>query len=245
VKSATAIRHVHFEDLGAFESVLIDSGYEIRYRDVGIDELGSPDVANCDLLVILGAPIGVSEEEKYPFLSDEIRLIQRRLNSPRPILGICLGAQLLARSLGSRVYPGPAKEIGWAPLTLTQAGKHSPIRYLQDVPVLHWHGDTFDLPRGAELLASTAICQNQAFGFGNTVLAFQFHPEASAKNFERWLIGHAVELSTGGLSVAQLRADTARFAPQSAPAGQQCLREWLQSLDQAEPTREGVSGSHG
>jgi GMP synthase (glutamine-hydrolysing) len=105
------------------------------------------------------------------------------------------------------------------------------VKCLESVTVLHWHGDTFDLPQGAELLASTAICQNQAFSYGKSALAFQFHPEASAKNFESWLIGHAVEISSvPGLSVTKLRSDTARFAPESAPLGQQCLREWLEGL---------------
>jgi GMP synthase (glutamine-hydrolysing) len=158
-------------------------------------------------------------------------MIQKRLNFARPALGICLGAQLFARALGARVYPGPAKEIGWAPVTLTAGGKQSPMKCLESVPVLHWHGDTFDLPQGAELLASTSICQNQAFSYGKSALAFQFHPEASAKNFESWLIGHAVEISSlASLSVTKLRSDTARFAPESAPLGQQCLREWLEGL---------------
>ena len=129
------------------------------------------------------------------------------------------------------MYPGSAKEIGWNPLTLTQAGMHTPIRYFQGVPVLHWHGDTFDLPSGAQLLASTAICNNQAFSFGKTVLAFQFHPEASASNFERWLIGHAVEIDgVPGLSVARLREDARRFGTAAGEAGQQCLAEWLATL---------------
>jgi len=231
VKTAAAIRHVHFEDLGAFESVLTSSGYHIQYCDAGISDLRSPELADCDLLVVLGGPIGAYEEGKYPFLADEIAIIQKRLNFARPALGICLGAQLFARALNARVCPGPAKEIGWAPLTLTPEGKHSPMRCLEGVPVLHWHGDTFDLPEGAELLASTAICQNQAFRYGKSVLAFQFHPEASAKSFERWLIGHAVEISNvTGLSVKKLRSDTARLAPESAPLGQQCLREWLEGL---------------
>jgi GMP synthase (glutamine-hydrolysing) len=231
VKTASAIRHVHFEDLGAFESVLTSSGYQVQYCDAGINDLRSPELAECDLLLVLGAPIGAYDEKKYPFLTDEIATIQKRLNFARPALGICLGAQLFARALGSRVYPGKSKEIGWAPVTLTPGGKHSPLRCLEVVPVFHWHGDTFDLPEGAELLASTAICQNQAFSYGKSVLAFQFHPEASAKNFERWLIGHAVEISrVAGLSVTKLRSDTARLAPESAPLGQQCLREWLQGL---------------
>ena len=231
MKTAAAIRHVHFEDLGAFESVLTSSGYHIRYCEAGINDLRSPEVADCDLLVVLGGPIGAYEEEKYPFLTDEIAIIEKRLNFARPALGICLGAQLFARALGARVYPGPAKEIGWAPVTLTAEGKQSPMKFLEGVPVLHWHGDTFDLPKGTELLASTAICQNQAFSYGQSVIAFQFHPEASAKNFERWLIGHAGEIgSVTGLSVTKLRSDTARFAPESAPLGQECLREWLKGL---------------
>jgi len=231
VKTAAAIRHVHFEDLGAFETVLTSSGYRIHYCDAGMSDLHAPELADCHLLVVLGGPIGAYEQEKYPFLADEIAIIQKRLNFGRPTLSICLGAQLFARALHARVYAGPAKEIGWAPVTLTPEGKHSPLRCLESVPVLHWHGDTFDLPQGAQLLASTKICQNQAFSYDKSALAFQFHPEASAKNFERWLIGHAAEIaSVKELSVARLRSDTARLAPESAPLGQQCLREWLADL---------------
>ena len=234
MKTAAAIRHVHFEDLGALESALIGAGYQVHYYEAGIDDLLRPELAGCELLAVLGGPIGAYEEEKYPFLKDEIKVIQKRLNFGRPAIGICLGAQLFARALGSRVYAGPGKEIGWAPITLTPAGKHSPLRFLEDVPVLHWHGDTFDLPQGAELLASTSLCRNQAFRYGKSVLAFQFHPEASTKNFERWLIGHSAEISsTTGTSVTKLRSETARLAPESAPLGQQCLREWLRELDDA------------
>ena len=232
VKTAAAIRHVHFEDLGALESALTGAGYQVQYYEAGIDDLHSRELAGCELLVVLGGPIGAYEEEKYPFLKDELTVIQKRLNFGRPAIGICLGAQLFARALGSRVYAGPGKEIGWAPITLTAAGKQSPLRFLEGVPVLHWHGDTFDLPEGAELLASTSLCRNQAFRYGKSVLAFQFHPEASTKNFERWLIGHAAEISsTTGISVTTLRSETARFAPESAPLGQQCLRQWLTGVD--------------
>src|SRR6266581_690105 len=148
VKTAAAIRHVPFEDLGAFETVLTSSAYRIHYCDAGIDDLRSPQLADCDLLVVLGGPIGAYEEEKYPFLADEIAIIEKRLNFARPALGICLGAQLFARALHARVFPGPAKEIGWAPVTLTPEGKRSPMRFLDRVPVLHWHGDIFDLPEG-------------------------------------------------------------------------------------------------
>ena len=173
VKTVAAIRHVHFEDLGALESVLSGAGNEVRYDEAGIDDLQSPQLARSEPLAVLGGP-------------------------------------------------------------------HSPLRFLERVPVLHWHGDTFDFPEGAELLASTSLYRNQSFRYGKSVLAFQFHPEASTKNFERWLIGHAAEIgSTTGISVTKLRSETARLAPESAPLGQQCLREWLSALDECSQPGKG------
>ena len=231
MKTSEAIRHVHFEDLAAFAPVLEQSGYAVRYHEAAVDDLGGPELLDCDLLFVLGGPIGAYEEDKYPFLRQELAVIERRLASGRPIMGICLGAQLMARALGSRVYPGPAKEIGWAPVTLTEAGQHGPVRHLQGGPVLHWHGDTFDLPAGAELLASTAICRNQAFACGRNALAFQFHPESMAENLELWFVGHAAEISgVPGLTVNGLRADTRKFAPEAQERGRRCFSEWLAGL---------------
>jgi GMP synthase (glutamine-hydrolysing) len=231
MKTAVAIRHVHFEDLGTFEPTLRDHGYAVRYLDAGVDDLRSDEVRDADLLIVLGAPVSAYEEDKYPFLACELAILESRLAADRPMLGICLGAQLFARAMGSNAYPGRAKEIGWAPLVFTEAGKQSVVRHFEGVSVLHWHGDTFDLPAGAELLASTAICRNQAFTCGRNVIAFQFHPEASAKYFERWLIGHACEVSgVPGLSVNTLRSDTERLAPLLEPRGQRCLAEWLCNL---------------
>jgi GMP synthase (glutamine-hydrolysing) len=232
MKIAAAIRHVHFEDLGAFEPTLTEHGYTVRYYDAGTHDLKSHNLLTHELLIVLGAPVGAYEEEKYPFLSDEIKLMEKRLASSHPTVGICLGAQLLARALGSRVYPGPAKEIGWAPVMLSDAGHKGPARHLEGVPVLHWHGDTFDLPAGAELLASTSVCRNQAFSHGRNTIAFQFHPEATSANFECWLIGHAAEIGgVPGLSVAALRADTQRFARDSEPRWKRVLSDWLSQLD--------------
>jgi GMP synthase (glutamine-hydrolysing) len=236
MKIAAVIRHVHFEDLGAFEAVLNQRGYAIRYHEAGIHDLQSPGLRQCELLIVLGGPIGAYEEDQYPFLLHEIRTVESRLAAGLPLLGICLGAQLIARALGASVYPGPGKEIGWAPLTLTPAGAAGVTRHLGGGPVLHWHGDTFDLPRGAERLASTPICSNQAFRYDGATLAFQFHPEASGVNFERWLIGHAVEIgAVPGLSVNALRAETQRWATEAAGRGQQCFSEWL---DRVAPQRD-------
>jgi GMP synthase (glutamine-hydrolysing) len=136
----------------------------------------------------------------------------------------------MARALGARVYPGRAREIGWTPLTLTAAGRTSPLAHLDAsrTSMLHWHGDTFDLPGGAELLASTDVCAHQAFAWGPRALAFQCHPEARARDLERWYIGHACELAQQGVSVQQLRCDSARHGPALAVQGALCLQAWLE-----------------
>jgi GMP synthase (glutamine-hydrolysing) len=224
-KTALALRHVHFEDLGAFERPLRDAGYAIRYCEMGVDDpllYGEPD-----LLAILGGPIGAYDEELYPFLTGEIALVAAQLAAGKPTLGICLGAQLMARALGARVYPGRAKEIGWIPLTITPAGAGL-FEPFQGHPVLHWHGDTFDLPEGAINLASTPDCDHQAFSYRRHALAFQFHPEADTPGFERWLIGHACEISaTKGLSVGTLREATRANGAKSAARGRAVLTNWL------------------
>ena len=234
MKSAIVIRHVHFEDLGAFAPVLERQGYEIAYLDAGVDALPGDGADDADLLIVLGGPIGAYEDDLYPFLTDELALIQHRLARRAPVVGVCLGAQLIARVLGAKVYPGPAKEIGWAALSMTDAGRQGPLAPLEGVPVLHWHGDTFDLPAGAVRLASTAVCANQAFALDAHVLAFQFHPEATEAGFERWLIGHACEISaTPGVSVSALRAQARALAAAGAAQGRLCLEAWLVQIQQA------------
>lgn len=228
---AIAVRHVHFEHLGTFAGVLERAGWSTRIVDAGVEEVAGIDPAAPDLLVVLGGPIGAYEEDKYPFLRDELRLLEKRLASGRPVLGICLGAQLMARALGARVYPGPAKEIGWHPLALTAAGQASPLVHVEGVPVLHWHGDTFDLPQGAHLLASTDICRHQAFSIGRNVLGLQFHAEVDAADIERWLIGHASEIASAGLDVSSLRAASRQHGARLAAAGDKLLTQWLTDLD--------------
>lgn len=234
-KQALAIRHVAFEDAGSFAAVLEQQGYALRYLEAGHDDLADIEAEAADLLLILGGPIGAYEDDIYPFLHDELRLIARRLTARRPILGICLGAQLMARALGARVYPGAqGKEIGWVPLQLTAAGQASPLRHLAPelTPVLHWHGDTFDIPAGAERLAGTARYPNQAFAVGNYALALQFHPEVTSAGMERWFIGHACEIgASAGITVPQLRADTSRCAAGLQQQGNAMFAEWLQRLE--------------
>ncbi len=221
MKYAIAIRHVAFEDAGAIATVLAAKNYQLDYLQAGVDKLEAAE--HVDLLIILGGPIGAYEADSYPWLNAEIDLIGRRLAARRPTLGICLGAQLMAASLGANVYPGGSKEIGWAPLS----GLADILRPLADVPVLHWHGDTFDLPAGAARLASTALYDNQAFALGSYALALQFHLEVAPNAIEPWLIGHSAELAAAGLSPVQLRADSRVQTNRIVTLCEQVIGEWI------------------
>ena len=229
MKTALAIRHVPFEDLGAFGPALAQRGFAVRYAEAG-EIVRREEYEN--LLIILGGPIGANDEETYPFLRDELALIERRLKRGAPTLGICLGAQMIAKVIGAKVYPARAKEIGVAPIRLTPDGEASCLAPFKAAPLtLHWHGDTFDLPRGAERLASTEICENQAFAFGPKVAGFQFHPEASPVGFERWLVGHSHELAAAGIDPRRLRADMGEHGPALAAKGAEVLHRWIDQAD--------------
>lgn len=230
-KTCAVIRHIHFEDLGSFAEPLASNGYEIIYLDPTRDELDA--VESADLGVFLGGPIGVYDENVFPFLTEEIRIAAARLARNRPTLGICLGAQVLARAAGSRVYPGRrGAEIGWAPITLTAEGAAGPTAALAPAadtpaPMFHWHGDTFDLPADAVLLASSARYPNQIFSVGTHVLAFQSHPEFRPERIDQWLLGHAVELGKHGIDPLTVRADTRRYGPELVERGRATIRAWL------------------
>ncbi|GGF68302.1 GMP synthase [Azorhizobium oxalatiphilum] len=230
-KTALVLRHIHFEDLGSLSQPIGDAGYAIRYSDVGQPDFLAGDPAEHDLLIVLGGPIGVYEEESYPFLAREKAFIAQRLARGLPTLGICLGAQLIAASLGASVCPSGLKEIGFSPLILTDAGENSPLRHLRDIPVLHWHGDTYDLPAEAELLAATAIIRQQAFRIGASILGLQFHPEADCgPAFERWLVGHAHELAAAQVDIRLLREDAGRLGERLGKAAHLMMRDWLANL---------------
>lgn len=230
MKTALALRHIHFEDLGTLEPLLRERGFAIRYLDPAVDDLASVDAASADLVVALGGPIGAFDEAAYPFLTAELAWLERRLASGRPLLGICLGAQLIARLLGAGVAPMGYKEIGFAPLNLTDTGRDSVLAPLAGVSVLHWHGDRFELPPGASLLASTPLCAQQAYALGDAVLGLQFHLEADARHIERWLVGHTCELAHAGVDPRSVRADAVHHGAALAQAAQQVMDRWLDRL---------------
>ena len=227
-----ALRHVPFEDLGLLAPLLEQRGHSVRYVEMPTAALDAVDAVSPDLLVVLGGPIGVYETDRYPFIDREVEWLERRLAARRPTLGICLGSQLIAKALGARVYPSGIKEIGWEPVTLTPAAATSCLRHLAGTPVLHWHGDTFDLPAGAVHLASTPACRNQAFAVGEHALGLQFHAEAAGQALEAWFVGHACEIATTpNVSVNALRAATERHSTALVERGSACFREWLATLD--------------
>ncbi len=230
MKSAIAIRHVQFEDLGTLAPALERAGYDVTYLDVDSGDLASLDPLAPDLLVVLGGPVGVYQTEAYPFLADELRLLEARLKANRPTLGLCLGSQLIAAALGAKVAPSGHSEVGFSRLTLNDAGQASPLRHLAGVEVLHWHGDTFALPDGATLLASTELCRHQAFALGPNILALQFHPEPDAAGLERWLIGYAGDLAASKLDPRAMRKDAVFYCPTLQRAAAKLIDDWLANL---------------
>jgi GMP synthase (glutamine-hydrolysing) len=225
--SCVALRHVAFEDLGELGPLLAGRDYDVTYCDAGIDTVEAQTLLGADLVVVLGGPIGVYEKDAYPFLDGEIAAVAARLQSNKPILGICLGAQLMAAALGARVAPGPVKEIGYAPLSLTAEGAASALAPLGATPVLHWHGDNCELPKDCLKLAATPHCPVQAFQRLPSQLALQFHLEIVPDRFEAWLVGHAVELGKAGIDPRQLRRELQAHGATCRDLGRQIFGAWL------------------
>lgn len=229
-RTCLAVRHVAFEGLGAFDAPIRAQGYAVRTMDAAVCDPTSIDPLAPDLLVLLGGPVGVYETDAYPFIAHEIEWARARIDANRPILGLCLGAQVMTVALGGAVAPG-AREIGIAPIELTEIGTASALRHLGDRPVLHWHGDAMALPAGADHLARTAATEVQAWSKGANVLALQFHAEADPAGIEHWLVGHANEIAAAGLDPRTIRADVADHGTRIAAAGRAMMTEWLERLE--------------
>jgi GMP synthase-like glutamine amidotransferase len=172
------LQHVPFEGNGYIAEWLQDRAHAwdvIRLYD---DE-PLPELSKVDMLIIMGGPMSIYDDDQYPYLPREKAFIRAALAAGKMVIGICLGAQLIADALGAKVYPNPVKEIGWWPVQFTAEARAHPLfhAFPPELPVFHWHGDTFDLPAGAMLVASSAACRNQAFLYGDRVIGLQFHLE--------------------------------------------------------------------
>ena len=174
------LQHVPFEGLGSIESWLETAGYAITCtRFFETPELPDPD--DLDLLVVMGGPMSVNDETEFPWLVEEKRFIREFIGRGTPVLGICLGAQLIASALGSKIFRNPVKEIGWFPIRAVATAAPA-FRFPDNIPVFHWHGETFELPPGAIRLAESAGCTNQAFQLGGNVVGLQFHLETTPES---------------------------------------------------------------
>jgi len=208
-------RHVSHEGLGTLALLLDKAKIPWSYVDTAQKGVEFPPIKNILGLVVMGGPMGVYQQKEFPFLTKEIRYLKRVITAKKPVLGVCLGSQLIARALGARVYPHRVKEIGWCPIQITAQGQNF---FFEKPPktsmVFQWHGDTFDIPQGAVRLATSPLCKNQAFRYGKNVLALQFHLEVDRSMIEDWLSQPGAESemsSVGPKTKSEIRAQFFRF----------------------------------
>jgi GMP synthase (glutamine-hydrolysing) len=230
MKTALIIRHVPYEGVAGYRDPIEAAGYAVDRIDVSDPAFSTCDLTEPDLVIMMGGPMGVYEQDRHPWIACQLRRLARRLAADRPTLGVCFGAQMIAAALGARVYPGGAKEIGFHPITVHV--EDSPLRHVAGVPVLHWHGDTFDLPEGVDLLASSHVYRHQAFRRGPGLLALQFHGEMGEDpRFEAWIDQHGDEIAEAGQTPCGLRSAHATLGSGAVNAGRAMIADWLKGLN--------------
>ncbi len=190
------IQHVEFEEPAELENWIINKGYKISKSKMYNKDL-FPEINDFDMLIIVGGPMGVNDIVKYPWLIREKEFIRRAILGKKTVIGICLGAQLIADVLNAKVYKNRYKEIGWFPIKKSRLlGKESIFAdFEKETKVFHWHGDTFDIPKGATRIFSSTACKNQAFQYGNKVFGFQFHFEVNEKSIMKLVENAATDIT--------------------------------------------------
>lgn len=230
-KTALIIRHVPVEGVAGYRQPIEAAGYEVDRIDVSDPAFATLDLRQHDLLIMMGGPMGVYEQDRYPWIACQLRRLKLRLDADLPTLGVCLGAQMIAAALGAQVFPGPVKEVGFHPVTVHDEAREGPLRHIVDVPVLHWHGDTFTLPEGVDLVASSHVYDHQAFRRGANLLALQFHAEMGLDpRFDAWLDQWPDTVAEAGHDTESLRAAHDAHGPSAVAAGQAMIAEWLAGL---------------
>lgn len=220
-------QHVHFEGAGAIAAALQERGARLRHTRWYAGDR-APALEDCDAVVVMGGPMSVNDETDYPWLREEKQFVERAIRAGVPVLGICLGAQIIAAALGARVYTAPQREIGWFALEGLDDGPGG-YRFPQRLQVMHWHAETFDLPPGARHLARTPGCENQAFCVGSTVLGLQFHLEMGLPEIEAIIAHCGADLEEGAWvqSAATIRALCAQHVEASQRQLGLLLNSWL------------------
>lgn len=204
-------RHTDGDAAASFIPVLDKAGLRYRYVDAFYDDLSGFDALSPAFVIFMGGPMGVYQADTFPFLKQEMNIIERRVARDLPTLGICLGSQLIAGALGARNYKGAnGYERGWCTIAVNDAGMETPLRHLDAryTKMMQMHQDTFDLPQGATLLASSDMYQNQVFSYGKNILALQCHPEVDPRKIANW-IAQASEVDPADND--KLRADTKKY----------------------------------
>lgn len=230
-KRALIIRHVPYEGLAGYREPIEAAGYEVDRIDVADPAFSSLDLIEPDLLIMMGGPMGVYEQDIYPWIGCQLRRLTRRLAADRPTLGVCFGAQMIAQALGGEVYAGPRKEVGFHPVTVHDHIADNPLLPIAGQPILHWHGDTFTLPDNVELLASSHVYDHQAFRRGNNILALQFHAEMGLDpRFDDWIEEWPESVIEAGGCEASLRSAHDEHGPAAVAAGQAVIANWLGGL---------------
>lgn len=236
MRRVLVLQHVAVEPLGTLLPLLRSYGLRIRYQNFERDPEAQPSIGSYDGLIVLGGPMSAWDDENHPHLQTETALIETAVAQGTPVLGICLGAQLLARALGARVHPAAEREIGWHAVTPTEAGRADPVLggFEGTEDVFQWHGDTFDLPDGAVHLvrSATAGCAHQAFRYGNHAYGLQFHLEADAALIERWLntpqLQHEIAESPSPTDPDAIRAETQQRIARSLELSQETFGRFLE-----------------
>lgn len=229
-KKALIIRHVPHEGIAGYRQPIEAAGYILDRIDVLDPAFSQVDLRQPDLLIMMGGPMGVYEQTQYPWIGCQLKRLAQRLDYGAPTLGVCFGAQMMAAALGARVYAGPVKEVGFRTLTHIENG--TPLEHLRNVPILHWHGDSFDRPDNVELLASSDAYDHQAFRRGKNILALQFHAEMGMDpRFDEWLRQWPEAPAEAGLSIEQMQADHAALGPQAVAAGRRMIADWIAGVE--------------
>lgn len=226
-------QHVAAEPLGTLDARIRARGHRIRFHNFQRDPDAQPSVDRYRGLIVLGGPMNVDEQHRYPHLKTELKAIEAALRQGKPVLGICLGAQLLAHVLGGPVRRHERHEIGWYDLHTTDAGRSDPVLGVlgEQAPVFQWHGRTYGLPGGAVHLARTETCEQQAFRWDQNAYGFQFHLEADAAMIERWLTipAYREELEAAGLGhdAESIRASTGEAITRMQPLAESVFNGFL------------------
>jgi GMP synthase (glutamine-hydrolysing) len=207
-------QHVSFEGLGSIEPWAKEMAYEITSTRLFAKD-PFPNLHDIDWLIVMGGPMGIYEEDKYPWLSAEKNYIEQAVVQGKIILGICLGAQLIADVLGAKIYPNKYKEIGWFPIQKIQETAETRLADFLPVEIdaFHWHGDTFDIPTGAIHIAKSAACENQGFIYDDHVVALQFHLETMEQSAKDLITNCQDDITEGPFvkTSAAIFADKKRF----------------------------------